>query len=704
VLLADNQHPTTTVGQKIMGFNLSEGFIDLTVHEAKFNSVMGRVRGILSGVSSKMEAVSRTAKRMFLAAAAYSGVSLKAYGSFEAAMRKATAVSEVSDRQFTKMSRMAEEQAIRLNMAATKTADAFYYLGSAGLSVSEQIKAYVPVATLAKAATIEMGAAAEMVVDTMKGFQTGFENTAHVTDVMAKSVTSSNMTFSQLGETLSLVSGVARSTNNSLEQTVAMIATMADVGLKGSMAGTSLRRALLNIAAPTSAINQMLKRYGIEVYDANGKMKPFIQLVGEISEKLKGASEAERNMAFRVMFGARAIAGQIAIFNKGREALKEYAQGLKDSGGTAENIAKKQMGFSEMVGQTWQRIKRLSVHIGEILAPAFLKLSNKLGEVTDKLTKFIDKHKLDIQEWGERMAARIAAITNIVEGFVKFMTTDFWTGAKWGLDAVLKEFQVFGQSLMMIMEKIFTDLYNNVGVWVRRAMARREMYKETMLAVEDMLSKQYFKTHSKLMGVPAETREEWSRAAEDLARRRLAAVEKAGGFKARYPLKEATTWEEVGKKILEIQKKALEVISKTAPPAFVDLYKKEWLENLPKKLAEIEERYAKLRLGDIEETNEKIAKKLIKTEAPPFIAPTMERPAYKFGFVDVASAWKSLVAGISARAGEDEAKRTADATERAAKATEQIADLTRKSTDYLESMAEDFGDELAASNLGTVGP
>ncbi|GAG54751.1 unnamed protein product, partial [marine sediment metagenome] len=48
--------------------------------------------------------------------------------------------------------KMAEEQSVRLNMAATKTAEAFYFLGSAGLSVTDQMKAYVPVATLAKAA------------------------------------------------------------------------------------------------------------------------------------------------------------------------------------------------------------------------------------------------------------------------------------------------------------------------------------------------------------------------------------------------------------------------------------------------------------------------------------------------------------------------------------------------------------------------
>lgn len=316
----------------------------------------------------------------------------KKFGDFDKAMRKATAVSDVTNEQFVKMSTMAEQQALRLNTAATQTAEAFYFLGSAGLEADDQMKAFVPTVTLAKAATIEMGRAAEIVVDTMKGFSIEFKNTTHVTDVLAKAVTSSNMTFDQLGQTMSMVSGLARTTNNSLEDTVTAVAAMADVGIKGTRAGTTLRRSLLNLAAPTSEIRQLFDDYKIAVYDSNGVMKPFIQLVGEISEALKDASEEQRNMAFKAMFGARAITGQLAIFDKGVDELRKFSEALRVSGGAAEEVAQKQMAtLNEQMGKLGQKFNIMFRTAGSKLAPVLMGLANVLSPIIMLTTELMDK-------------------------------------------------------------------------------------------------------------------------------------------------------------------------------------------------------------------------------------------------------------------------------------------------------------------------
>jgi len=691
-----------------MAFNLSEGYVDLTVHDRKFDSVMGKVRRTLAGVSSKMQAVSQTAKKMFLASAAVAGVSLKAYASFEQAMRKATAVSDVTDKQFAHMSDMAEKQSIRLNMAATKTAEAFYYLGSAGLSVNDQIKAYVPVATLAKAATIEMGEAAEMVVDTMKGFKLGFENTGHVTDVMAKAVTSSNMTFSQLGEALAIVSGVARTTNNSLEETATLLATMADVGIKGSRAGTSLRRAMLNLAAPMSSMNKLLASYGIEIYTAEGKMKPFIQIVGEMSEKLKGASEEQKNMVFKTIFGARAIAGQIAIFDKGREALEAYRKGLENSGGTAEKIANKQMkAFAEQVGKVWRQVKTLARHIGEVLAPAFLELGEHTGKAIEKLTTLVDKHKRDVQEWAERVAARINFVKNLLWEFAKFMYTDFKEGAKFGLSAVLEEFKAFGKSLMVVMEKTFTDLYNNIGVWIKRAIAQKltfdkyEMQFLKELGSEGGLLSLYPEESGKFMHSRA-VEEAIRTQAKEMARKRLQYDIDYGIFETAYPSRETTTWEDVGKKILKIQEKALETIGEKAPPELVDAYKKEH-EKLTKKLAEIEEKYARLRLEDAAELNEEVADKVTKaveTATSP-AAPAVAKEPAKFGFAGLQEAWRSLATSLAEKK-DNIPKATLDEQKKTTEELKAANRIHREANKALTSMAEDVARKIIESGLGTV--
>jgi TP901 family phage tail tape measure protein len=477
-----------------MAFKLTEGYIDLTVHDARFSDVMGNVEGILGRVGRTMDSITHKAKVMFLSTASAAAVSVRTYGTFERAMRRATAVSEATERQFFKMSQMAEEQSKRLNIAAVNAADAFYYLGSAGLSVTEQMQAFVPVITLAKAGVIGAAEAAENMVDTIKGFRMGFDQTGRVADIMTKAVISSNMNFTQLGQTLELVAGVAHIMNNSIEDTVAVIAHMANVGIKASMAGTSLRRALLNLGAPTTAGRKMLASLGVSVYDLEGRMKPFITILGELNEKLRFASEEQRNMAFRVLFGARAISGQVAVFQTGAKALTEYANSLRDSAGATEKVAGKQLvAFLEQMGRIWRQFKMLVRHIGETLAPAFLRLGNLLDEGLIKLTEYVDRHSLRVREVGERMAVYFEYAARIALNFVKYVVPN-WRNAWATIRTVVVEqartmweiitegaflagrsfievFKTVGRSIKDIFVSYFKILWANYGDMSKSAIA-----------------------------------------------------------------------------------------------------------------------------------------------------------------------------------------------------------------------------------------
>ena len=396
-------------------------------------------KGVANIIKRVFTKAFQIAKRAVLALAAAFAYTVYAFGKFEAAMRRATAVSDVTSEQFAEMSKMARAAAIRLNISAADAARAFYFLGSAGLSAADQIKAFSAVATMAKAATIEMGMAAEMLVDTMKGFGIPFTETGRVTDVLAKAVISSNMTFEQLGETLSMVSGIARQTNNSIEETVAVIAAMADVGIKGSRAGTSLRRSMLNLAAPASTIQKELQKYGIAVYDTTGRMKPFIRIVGEMSEKLRGASEEQKNMAFKTIFGARAIVGQLAVFNKGQQALDHYTKSLIFSGGTSQRIADKQLNsLSEQFGILRKQVTDAAIQLGKLFSPALRGLIDDLKGDVKRATDFFKEHKVVIADWADRVVNAVTLVKDIFLAFVDMMTVDFGGGMKIVFDSFIE--------------------------------------------------------------------------------------------------------------------------------------------------------------------------------------------------------------------------------------------------------------------------
>lgn len=316
--------------------------------------------------------------------AGLTAMTIKGFGNFDKAMAKSTAVSDVTTEQYAEMGDMAREASIKLNKSAIELAEGYYFLGSAGLNATQQMQAFNGVAVLSKAATLGMGESAEILVDTMKGFKIPFTETALSADKLAYGVTSANHTFGQLGESISYVAGVAKSTNNNLAETVAVLGILADVGIKGSRAGTTLRKTLLSLAAPTSQAKDALDQWGVSAYNAEGKMKPLITIIADMVEALKDATEEERNMAFQAIFGTRAVSGFIEFFDKGADAIRNYANEIDNAGGTSERVAKKQMAtLNERLGVTGKKFSELFRQIGEQLVPAVDALNKGIGSLVD---------------------------------------------------------------------------------------------------------------------------------------------------------------------------------------------------------------------------------------------------------------------------------------------------------------------------------
>lgn len=380
----------------------------------------------LGGLHENFIQLGRVATRVGLIMTAKIGIVVNEFTKFEKAMRAATAVTGLTDEQFQKMSAMAEQMSMRYNIAADQAAKAFLYLGRAGLSASEQMESYNAVVTMSKAAMIESAEAADILVGTMKGFNIAFSNTAHVTDVLSKAVISSNMNYTQLGQTLSMISGTSHAMNNSLEDTVALIATLADVNIRGTRSGVVLRRSMLNLASPVSEVKDIFREYGIDVYNANREMKPFIELVAEIGEKIKGVTEEEKMRVFERMFGARAIAGQLAIFDKAAENIQKFSNTLKSAGGTAQQIADKQMmALGEQLGIVGRQIQTLLRRVGGGLEPALRKLVTAVKPVLEATIMWADENKEVAQSLAES-AAKIAITTLGVGALITSINLLVW--------------------------------------------------------------------------------------------------------------------------------------------------------------------------------------------------------------------------------------------------------------------------------------
>lgn len=178
------------------------------------------------------------------------------------------------------------------------------------------------------------------------------------------------------------VAPVASGLGWSISETAAAIAAMSDAGIQGSQAGTSLRAALLSLASPTGQTEKAMKKFNIEVMDANGNMKPMPELVAHISERLGGLTKAQKTAALAQLVGREAASGFIAMIEKGGPELQKFTEKLENSKGVAEEVAKVQRdSLMGSLKEMQSAFEELGISIGNQFLPI-------LKEVTGAVTGF----------------------------------------------------------------------------------------------------------------------------------------------------------------------------------------------------------------------------------------------------------------------------------------------------------------------------
>src|SRR5699024_3628301 len=102
------------------------------------------------------------------------------------------------------------------------------------------------------------------------GFGLEASEAAHVADVLAENANRTNSSVAETGEAMKYVAPLARAAGLSMEETAAAISIMANAGIQGSQAGTTLRGALSRLSRPTDAMTTAMEELGVSFYDSNG--------------------------------------------------------------------------------------------------------------------------------------------------------------------------------------------------------------------------------------------------------------------------------------------------------------------------------------------------------------------------------------------------------------------------------------------------
>ena len=301
---------------------------------------VGKAGGALSGMAGGM--MMNTSMQMAGAAGIGMGIydTVKTYMDFEAQMKKVQAISGASGADFEALTAKAKEMGAATQFSATESAQALEYMAMAGWKTDDMLGGISGIMDLAAASGEDLGRVSDIVTDALTAFGLQASDSAYFADVLAQASSNSNTNVSMMGMTFKYVAPIAGALKYSIEDVGTAVGLMANAGIKGEQAGTSLRAMMTRLVDPPKEAGSAMDRLGITVKNADGTMKPFRQTMKDLRSTFAGLTDAEKAEAASAIAGQEAMSGFLAIVNASEADFDKLTASIDNAEGAAGNMAK----------------------------------------------------------------------------------------------------------------------------------------------------------------------------------------------------------------------------------------------------------------------------------------------------------------------------------------------------------------------------
>lgn len=324
---------------------------------------------------------------------------------------------------------------------STQAAQGMQILARSGFSAREVMRTIRPVLNMAIVGNLEMAESANIAVAALRSFQLSAFDAGRVANVLAVLMSRANTDIRMAGEALSYVGAVAHGAGLSIEEAAAAIGILSDAGIASSRAGTTLRRVLAQMQAPSARAKKIFDELGVTMTDTAGDLRPLVDIIEDLDTAGMSAAQA------MTAFGLRGGPGMQALLNRGAGALRNLQQELEASTGAAERMAQKFR--TTVIGRTRDLIASVD-DLGKEFSQFYMK---SLAKTIFGIRNFI----VELVNVGKR--SRI--FKTVIEGIIKLFTP---FGAK--IEEVAKKFIEFIKSLKVSeVKKFFDELSERAEVW-----------------------------------------------------------------------------------------------------------------------------------------------------------------------------------------------------------------------------------------------
>lgn len=321
----------------------------------------------------------------------------------------------------------AKEMGEKTKFSAAESADAFTYMSMAGWKTADMLEGIEGIMMLAAASGEDLATTSDIVTDALTAFGQGAEQSGRLADIMAAASSNANTNVSMMGETFKYAAPVAGALGYSMEDTALAIGLMANAGIKGSQAGTSLRSMMSRLSAPTGDVNQAMHTLGVSLTDGEGNMLSFRDVMGQLRKAMGSGYLTMDEYTDRLRIIEEELAAQNLTMSgyalrqqelnekleNGTITQEQYAQGMADLDelvkmGLVSTTGSYEQALNDLAIAMWgaegaQAAELASTIAGKNAMSGFLAIIGASDEDFDNLANAIDNSSGSAQAMADTM-------------------------------------------------------------------------------------------------------------------------------------------------------------------------------------------------------------------------------------------------------------------------------------------------------------
>ena len=197
------------------------------------------------------------------------------------------------------------------------------YMAMAGWKTEDMLSGIEGVMNLAAASGEDLATTSDLVTDALTAFGLTAKDSGHFAEILAAASSNANTNVSMMGETFKYCAPIAGALGFSAEDTAEAIGLMANAGIKGSQAGTSLRTIMNNLSGEVKICGSSIGEVMVATTNADGSMRDLSDILADCRTAFSGLSESEKTAAAESLVGKNAMFGFLALMNAGEADIEE---------------------------------------------------------------------------------------------------------------------------------------------------------------------------------------------------------------------------------------------------------------------------------------------------------------------------------------------------------------------------------------------